>query len=96
MRGLLIFTLAAWGRAWADGADFPSLPATRRAYQTHTREALARVTGSPRLRPRTPTRMDFERMTCRELDALLRTRGIPGRSKARRRAQKLALLTRLP
>lgn len=42
-----------------------------------------------------PVRTDWNKMSCKQLDAELRARKVKGRSKARRKAQKIAILTGL-
>jgi hypothetical protein len=77
---------------------YATAPASLRRQAGHIcrREKTKAILGTPRLRPATLGRIDYERLTCAKLDALLRERQIAGRSKARRKAQKVELLMLVP
>jgi hypothetical protein len=78
----------------ASGWDMPTPSHLRRHRAALQATALSRITGAPRLRPRAITRRDLAKLTCKQLDSLLRTRQVKGRSKARTKAAKIQLLAR--
>jgi hypothetical protein len=88
--------LGAAVHSLAAGWNMPHPQILRRHRAALQSGALGRIVGKPRLRPRAPTRRDYQAMTCKQLDSLLRARQIRGRSKARRKAQKINLLCKCP
>lgn len=89
-----LFTLlGCWSREFVLGMDLSKSEDIRLAREIRGRRAAKAVIGQPRLRKtHAPTADKWQAMTCKQLDAELRARGIRGRSKAKRKADKIALL----
>ncbi len=83
------FALGGMVRAFYDGTRMPGMGEALAAAAAVRRGRVARAIGKPRLKAAVKP---FGQMTVKELRAEARLRGIKGRSKARRKAELMALL----
>ena len=93
MISTLCSSLGGYAKAFVLGWDDITLADIRLAQELKGKARAKAVIGAPRLRaPQDTTADKWQRLTCKQLDTELRARGIKGRSKAKRKADKIALL----
>ena len=81
-------------RAFRDGYDLAGVLLAQAEVAVLNKHRVKKLIGNPRLRQPVIPALLLQAWTCKQLDAELRRLDIRGRSKARRKADKIALIMR--